>query len=179
MERVVYGVLSRVVAVVLVVVGIAAIIGGNFANGYVKGQLSQERITMPAGAALTTDEMKANLTKYAGTPLDSGPKAQAYANHYILVHMNASSQGKSYSEISSAGSALAKDPNADPAQVKKLADLKTSLFQGDMLRGALLNAYAWWLVGQIALYVGIAAIVVAVILGILGWGPLRSKKTNA
>ncbi|MEA5153420.1 hypothetical protein [Raineyella sp.] len=178
MERTVYGVLSRVAAVVLVLVGVAAIIGGTWAHGYVKNQLSSERITMPAGAALTNDDMKAALTKYAGTPLDNGPKAEAFANHYILEHMNASSSGKTYNEISGQYQTLSKDTNADPAQVKKLGDLRQSLFMGDTLRGMLLTAYAWWLVGTIALWAGIALVVIAVILGILGWGPLRSKSST-
>ncbi|QGF23761.1 hypothetical protein [Raineyella fluvialis] len=175
MERTTYGVLSRVAAIVLVLVGAVAIIGGSWAHGYVKDQLSQERITMPAGPALTNDAMKAALTKYAGTPLDNGPKAQAYANHYILEHMNASSGGKTYNEISGQFMTLSKDTNADKAQVQKLGDLRQSLFMGDMLRTALLTAYAWWLIGSIALYAGIALIVVAVILGVLGWGPLRKS----
>ncbi len=175
MERTVYRVLSQVFAVVLLLVGIAAIWGGTWAHGYVKDQLSSQAITMPAGDALTSDDMKATLSKYAGTPLDSGPKAEAYANHYILAHMNASSDGQTYSQVSGQYMQLSKDPSADPAEVEKLAGLRQSLFMGSSLRGLLLTAYAWSLVGTIALWVGIGAIVVAVILAILGWFVLRAK----
>lgn len=43
MQKIVYGVLARVFAVVLVLVGIGAVFGGNFAHGYVTDQLSQGR----------------------------------------------------------------------------------------------------------------------------------------
>lgn len=109
--------------------------------------------------------------------LDSGPKAKAFANNYILEHMNAASGNKTYSEVSADYMKLAKDPAADPAAVTKAADLRQSTFMGDTLRGILLSAFGWWLVGDIALYAGIAMVVIGAILGIIGFGPLRSKKT--
>ena len=48
MQKIVYGVLARVFAVVLLLVGIGAIVGGNFAHSYVSDQLSQEKIEMPS-----------------------------------------------------------------------------------------------------------------------------------
>lgn len=177
MERTVYGVISRLAAVVLVVVGILAIWGGTYAHGYVKTQLSQEKITMPAGAALTNQTMKDHLTKYAGTPLDNGEKAKAYANYYILEHMNASSNNQSYSQVSGQYTAMSKDTSADPAAVKKLGDLRQTLFMGDTLRGLLLSAYGWGLVGTIALWGGIVLVVVGAVLAVVGFGPLRKPKT--
>lgn len=179
MERTVYGVLSRVASVVLIVVGILAIWGGTFAQGYVSDQLAAERITMPAEEQLTTDEMKDALGQWSGTPLDSGPKAKAYANNYILEHMNASSEGQTYSEVSGQYQQLNRDPNADPAEVERLGGLRQSLFMGDTLRGILLNAYGWGLVGTIAVYAGIALIVIGAVLAAIGFGPLRTKRTTA
>ena len=178
MERTVYRVLARVVAVVLLLVGIGATWGGTWAHGYVRNQLASQQITMPEGAALASDDMKATLTQYAGTPLDSGPKAEAFANHYILAHMNASSDGQTYSQVSSQYMQLANDPAADQAEVQRLADLRQSLFMGSSLRGMLLTAYAWSVVATIALWVGIGALVVAVILAVLGWYVLRAKPTE-
>ena len=40
------------------------------------------------------------LEQYAGSPMDTGPEAKAYADHYILVHMNAASDGRTYAEVS-------------------------------------------------------------------------------
>lgn len=55
-----------------------------------------------------------------------------------------------------------------------------SLFQGTTLRGLLLNAYAFWQIGQIALYAAIAAFVggaIFLVLAILGF--LRMRRTLA
>ncbi len=180
MSRTVYRVLSRVFAVVLILVGVGALIGGNFAHSYVTDQLSQEKITMPSGDALTTDDMKAALEKYGDQPMTTGPQAEAYANHYIYAHMMKSSDGKSYSEVSSAQGACSKDDaQKDTDECQALTGLKTTLFQGDALRGMLLNAYGWWLVGTIAIWVGIGALVVGVILGGLGWFGLKDKTAGA
>lgn len=133
---------------------------------------------MPPEAALTTPEMQDALGKWSGTPLDSGPKAQAYADHFILEHMNASSNGRAYSEVSTEFQTLQKDPNADPAQVAEVGELRQSLFMGSSLRGLLLSAYGWGLVGTIALWAGIAMVAIGVVLAAIGFGPLRSKGQN-
>jgi hypothetical protein len=49
------------------------------------------------------------------------------------------------------------------------ADLQAkadTLFKGETLRSILLNAYGWWTVATIALYVGIALIVAGIVLAI-------------
>jgi hypothetical protein len=179
MQKAVYGALSKVFAIVLVIIGIAAIVGGNYAHSFVTDQLSQEKISMPdqdSIDALDNDEAAAALTPYIGQQMTTGPQAEAFADHYIHEHMMAASGGKTYEEVSAEYIALSKDANADPNEVQKAADLRQTMFMGDSLRGMLLNAYGWWLIGTIAIYVGIGAIVVGVILGILGWGPLRTKK---
>lgn len=177
MTRIVHSTLSKVFAIVLVVVGIAAVIGGNYAHGYVSNQLSQEKITMPSGAALSEQEMKDTLTKYAGQQMTTGPQAEAFANHYILLHMKASSNGKTYEEVSGEYMKCSKNSaTKDTTACQTLGALRQSLFMGDSLRGMLLTAYAWWLVGSIALWAGIGCIVLAVILAVLGWGVLRTRK---
>lgn len=70
--------------------------------------------------------------------------------------MNASSGGKTYSEISGEYMAMSKDPNADQAKVKELGELRQSLFMGNSLRGLLLNAYAFGIMAKVA---GVAAVV--------------------
>lgn len=179
MQKAIYGAMSKVFAVVLVVIGAAAIVGGNFAHGFVTDQLAQEKISMPAQAGIDALEDQASkdiLSKYIGQDLTTGPQAKAFADNYILQHMMASSGGKTYEEVSGEYTKLSKDENADKDEVAKLGATRQTLFMGDTLRGMLLNAYGWWLVGSIALYVGIGAIVVGIILGILGWGVLRTKK---
>ncbi|WCC80916.1 hypothetical protein O6R08_05570 [Cutibacterium equinum] len=177
MTRIVHSTLCKVFAVVLVIIGIGATIGGNFDHGYVTDQLSQEKITMPSGKALTSPEMKDALDKYAGQQMTTGPQAEAFANHFIYEHMKAASNGRTYQEVSGDYMKCSADEatkNTD--ECKKLESIRATLFQGDSLRGMLLNAYGWWLIGTIAIWAGVACIVLGVVLAILGWGVLRTKK---
>ena len=73
-----------------------------FIGDQVHDQLVMQGITMPGGEALA-DLPKADqdaLKEYAGSALDTGPEAKAYSDHYILVHMNAASDGRTYEEVS-------------------------------------------------------------------------------
>ena len=164
-----------VTAVLLVAAGLL-MWAGSFANTTVAQQLADQRITMPAGAAIADPQIKPYLEQYAGQPMTTGAQAQAYADHFIKVHMNAASQGKTYGEVSADYTALTKNPNADPAGVKAAADLRQTMFMGDSLRGMLLNAYAFGTLGTIAIYAAIAAAVGALamaVLTLLGWRHLR------
>ncbi len=186
MQKIVYGAMARVFAVVLLLVGIAAIVGGNFAHGFVTDQLSQEKIEMPTEdgiGALESKESQDKLTPWIGEQLSTGPQAEAFANDYIWAHMMSSSGGKTYEEVSGeyTGAQRSMDPEefAASEEMQALGQLRQTLFMGDTLRGMLLNAYGWWLVGSIAIWVGGGAIVVALVLGVLGFGPLRAKKVAA
>ena len=179
MNKAVYGVLSRVFAIVLIAVGAVAIFAGNFAHGFVTDQLSQERIAMPGEAgidALSDTKSQEILRQWIDEPLTTGPQARAFADNYIYQHMQASSEGRTYEEVSGEYTKMSKDENADPDELAKLGQLRQTLFMGSSLRGMLLNAYGWWLVGSIGIYVGIGAIAGGVVLAGLGWGPLRTKK---
>ena len=166
-----------VMAAVLLVAGGLLIYASNFVADNVKEQLSQQNITMPAAAALETQEQKDALLQYAGQKMENGAQAKAFADHYILVHMNTSSNNKTYSEVSSEYLKAAKDPDADPAEVTALGELRQSLFMGNTLRGLLLNAYAFGTMGTIALYAGIAALLGAALLLVLALLGLRHAKT--
>jgi hypothetical protein len=167
---------GAIVAAVLLVAAGLLLWAGNFATSTVAEQLSDQRITMPSGAAIADPQMKPYLEQYAGQPLTTGAQAQAYADHYILVHMNAASKGKTYGEVSSDYTALTKNANADPAAVKAAGDLRQTMFMGDTLRGMLLNAYAFGTLGTIAIYAAIASFIGAAAmatLSLLGWRHLR------
>src|SRR3954451_17591500 len=73
-----------------------------FIGNEVESQLGIQGITMPEGEALESLPAadKAALEEYAGSPMDTGPEAKAYADHYILVHMNAASENRTYQEVS-------------------------------------------------------------------------------
>ena len=78
---------GAIVAAVLLVAGGLLLWAGNFANNTVSQQLADQRITMPSGAAIADPQIKPYLEQFAGQPLTTGAQAQAYADHYILVHM--------------------------------------------------------------------------------------------
>jgi hypothetical protein len=137
----------------------------DFIGDQVHDQLTMQDITMPGGEAIA-DLPQADqdaLEPYAGSTLDTGPEAQAYADHYILVHMNASSDGRTYSEVSGEYVQLSDEEKASP-EGQALGQLRQTLFMGNTLRGLLLYGYAFATMGTIA---GIAAIVSLVGAGVL------------
>lgn len=163
-------------ALVLLVAGGLMTFASNFINSNVEEQLAQQQITMPAAAALQTQEQKDALLQYAGQKMTTGDQAKAFADNYILEHMNASSDGRTYSQVSGEYMKLAKDPSADPAAVKALGDLRQSLFMGNTLRGMLLNAYAFGTMATVAKIAAVISFVGAGLLAVLGVLGLRHAK---
>lgn len=164
-----------------VLVGAAAIFGGTYAHGFVTDQLEQEKITMPTSAAISAlDDQTSRdvLSKWEGQPLTTGPQAKAYADNFIWQHMKKASNGRTYQQL---GDDIKKAQSEGKSQdeIKKLQDTRTSSFQGDSLRGILLSAYGWWLVGSIALWAGIALAVIGVILLALAFTVLRPRQESA
>lgn len=166
-------------ALVLLVAGGLLLAAANFAHGEVKTQLADQHITMPEVAALETQDQKDALSQYAGEPMTTGAMAKAYADHYILVHMNAASGGKTYSEVSGEYMAMSADENADPAALEELGNLRQTMFMGSTLRGLLLNAYAFDTLATIAFWAAMASFVGAALLLVLGLVGLRHGKTVA
>jgi hypothetical protein len=157
-----------VTTIVLAVAGALLFVGYSFANSNVHTQLVGQRITMPSGQAIDDPAIKPYLAKYAGQQMATGGQAEAYANHFIAVHLKEVAGGKTYSEVST----LAR---ANPNDATLQGQVQT-LFRGETLRGLLLNAYAFWKVGQIALIGGIVAFAAAgvmALLTILGFWHLR------
>lgn len=143
-----------------------------FINDQVDQQLSQQHITMPTEEAFADfDQADQDALKpYAGEPMTTGAQAKAYADHYILVHMNEASGGKAYADVSGEQRQVCSE-NPDSDQCAQLTGLKATLFQGSTLRGLLLYGYAFGTMGTIALWAAIGAYVGAVlflILGVLG-----------
>jgi len=139
------GILAGLLAVVLLVGSVLAFKGYSFAINQVREQLVQEKIKFPeAGTPALDPKEFPGLQKYAGQAVDNGVKAKAYANEFIWVHMMKSSGGKTYAQVS-------EESRANPND-QKLAALKNTLFQGDMLRSSLLSAYAFSVFGVVAGY---------------------------
>ena len=172
-----------VLTVVLVVAGVLGFWGYSFANSNVHDQLAAQKITMPSGQAIADPAIKPYLSKYAGQQMTTGAQAEAYADHFIKVHIAAqgegtSYQGKTYAELGGVQAGLrtqlatalaAKDPSA--ADIQKQLDAVTAVretvFKGESLRGLLLNAYAFWKIGQLALIGSIVSFVLAGLMGVL------------
>jgi len=161
---------GAVLTAVLIVGGVLLMWGYSFANTNVHNQLAAQQIYFPAAGsqALASPQIGPYLNQYAGQQLTTGAKAEAYADHFIAVHLSEVAGGKTYAQVS----ALAQ---ADPTNAALQAQVNT-LFKGETLRGMLLNAYAFWQLGQIALYSAIAVFTGALlmlILTVLGFLHLR------
>lgn len=158
-----------VVTLVLAVAGALLWVGYSFANGQVTDQLAAQKIKFPPkGAATASPEIGPYIDKYAGQDLVTGQQAEAYANHYIGVHLKDIADGKTYAEMST----LAR---ANPTNTEMAQQVQT-LFRGETLRGLLLTAYAFWKLGQIARYAAFGAFAGALLmafLSLLGFWHLR------
>lgn len=165
-----------IVAAVLLVAGGLMAWASNFTTDQVHQQLADQAITMPSGAAIEDPAIKPYLAQYAGQQMTTGAQAKAFADHFIKVHMDKASQGRTYDEVSGALIAATKGPNPDPAKVKQLSDLRQTLFMGNTLRSMLLNAYAFGTIGTIAMYAAWASVIGAaamLVLSLLGLAHLR------
>jgi len=156
------------ITVFLIVAGGLGLWAYNFANSNVHNQLAQQQITFPPAAAFQhaavgteiTPSMIPVVSQYAGQELTTGKQAEAYADHFIAVHLQEIGGGKSYAQLSAEAMAL---PKGSPEYTAAEAKVQT-VFQGTTLRGLLLEAYAFWQMGQIALYAAIACFILAAIM---------------
>jgi hypothetical protein len=155
----------------------------SFIGDQVHSQLTMQGITMPAGDDLTAlpKADAAALKQYAGSPMDTGPEAKAFANHYILAHMNEASKGQTYEQVSGKYVALSDSAKAS-ASGQALGQLRQTLFMGDTLRGLLLYGYAFATIGTIAGIAAIASFVGAAVLLLLAglglWHARRAEETT-
>ena len=150
-----------------------------FIADQVQTQLTAQDITMPEGKALESLPAadREALEPYAGSRLDSGVEARAFADHYIQAHMNASSGGRTDEEVS--GEVLAPDDTAKAsAEGQELGALRQSLFMGNTLRGLLLYGYAFGTMGTIAGLAAIASFLGAALLAVLSVLGLRHARTE-
>jgi len=162
-----------VLAIILAVGGGMMLWAHTFVANEVHDQLAAQKIYFPeAGTeSLNDPAVKPYLTKYAGQQLVNGDQAKAFADHYIAVHLNESTGGKTYSELS----ALSR---ANPDDAKLTGQVNTA-FKGETLRGMLLNAYAFGTMAKIALYGAIVAFVGAGVLLLLALlGAIHARRTD-
>lgn len=166
---------GAVTAVLLLVAGGLLLWAHSFVDSNVHTQLASQAISFPAAGSteLTADpEIAKYVTPYAGQQVTNGAQAEVFADHYIAVHLREIGQGKTYSEVSAQFLQMKPtDPN-----YQQVAQTRQTLFMGETLRGLLLNAYAFWKIGQIALWAAIAAFVGAGVLGLLSMLGFRHSR---
>lgn len=161
---------GAVITVALIVAGGLAFWGYRFANTEVTSQLGAQKIYFPEADSPQMEDPRIGpyLTKYAGQQLVTGEQAKAYADHFIAVHISDLSGGKTYAEL---GALVGANP-----EDTELAQTRETVFKGESLRGVLLNAYAFWKMGQLALIGSIASFAgagIMVILTVLGFWHAR------
>ena len=158
-----------VLAVILLVSGGLLTWASSFVGDQVNTQLSQQQIFFPPkGPATASPEIGPFLNQYAGQ------QAEAYADHFIGVHLKEAGGGLTYAQLSTKAQAAPDDA--------KLAGQVATMFKGETLRGLLLNAYAFGTMGRIAGIAGIGAFVGAAImllLSLLGFAHLRRVAPDA
>jgi hypothetical protein len=154
------------------------ITGHSFVNDNVHSQLDQQQISFPPKPAFAhpkaateiTPSMVPSVSQFAGHQLVTGEQAKVYANDFIAVHLSEMPYGGLYSKISAASL-------ADPTNTKLQGLVQTS-FRGTMLRGLLLDAYAFSKIGAIMLWGAIAAFIGAACMAVLvGLGCWHARRT--
>ena len=155
-SRSLFAAAGAALAAVLLIAGGLLLWGSAYVHNTVQGQLAAQQITFPPASAFAhakagteiTPNMIPSVSQYAGQQLLTGQQAEAYADHFIAVHVADMGGGKTYSQLSAESIA---QPNNT-----QLATLVNTVFKGETLRSMLLNAYAWWKVSQIAYIISLA-----------------------
>jgi hypothetical protein len=168
--------------IVLLAVGGLLLWGSAYIHNTVQSQLAAQQITFPAAAAFQhptatgeiTPSMIPSVSQYAGQQLLTGQQAEAYADHFIAVHITNMTGGQTYSQLSA--QAMAQPNNA------KLQATVATVFKGETLRSMLLNAYGWWKVSQITYIISLAMFglgTVSFLAGLLGFARIRRERPGA
>ncbi|HEY5110968.1 MAG TPA: hypothetical protein VII67_01415 [Acidimicrobiales bacterium] len=138
MQRKIFDTLASAVGLVIVVMllvsGALLLWGYGFTTSSVHSQLARQDIVFPTRAQFAqakagtevTPAMIPYLEKYAGQPLTTGAQAQAYADHFIAVHLSEMPYGGVYAKVSAASM-------ANPTNASLSAEVQTT-FQGTTLR---------------------------------------------
>jgi hypothetical protein len=166
----------------LLAVGGLLLWGSAYVHNTVQGQLAAQQITFPPAAAFAhpkagteiTPSMIPSVSQYAGQQMLTGQQAEAYADHFIAVHIADMAGGKTYSQLSA-------EAQAQPNNTKLQGTVAT-VFKGETLRSMLLNAYGWWKVSQITYIISLAMFglgAVSVLAGIFGFARIRREQPNA
>ena len=171
---------GALLVVVLAAAGALALWGYTYTNNSVHNQLAEQQIFFPPSSVWATAKPGTEITpamipylkQYSGEQLLTGQQAEAYADHFIAIHLSEMPYHGVYALVSAA----ARSAPAGSAKATQLAAVEQTVFQGTTLRGLLLEAYGFWTIGQVALWAAIISFILAgvmLILSILGFVHLR------
>jgi hypothetical protein len=166
----------------LLVAGGLLLWGSAYVHNTVQGQLAAQQISFPPAAAFAhpkagteiTPSMIPSVSQYAGQQMLTGQQAEAYADHFIAVHIADLGGGKTYSQLST-------ESQAQPNNTQ-LAGVVSTVFKGETLRSMLLNAYGWWKVSQITYIISLTAFglgTVSFLGGLFGFASFRHDRKLA
>jgi hypothetical protein len=140
----------------LLVAGIVLTSNADFANSYVRDQLSAQNIAFKTADTLTAEERaRPCLVEYAGQKLTTGKQAECYANDFIGLHLESTAGGKTYAELGVPQSQLRaqvaeaqKAGNTEQAaalqkQLNEVTAQRETVFKGETLRGLLLTSFGF------------------------------------
>lgn len=144
-------------AAVLLIAGGLLTWGSAYVHDTVHDQLAAQQIYFPPQSAFAhpkaggeiTPSMIPLVSQYAGQQMLDGQQAEAYADHFIAVHLQEMTGGKTYSQLSA-------QAQAQPNNTALAAEVST-VFKGETLRSMLLNAYGWWKVSQITYIIALVS----------------------
>ena len=154
--------IATVAAAGMIVVGVLALVGGQYDRQVVHDQLAPQQIFFPKPATNPA------LASYAGQQVLTGQQAKLYAEDQIGVDLTKVAGGKTYSQISA-------EWIAGGMKNATLAGERTTLFTGETLNGLLLGAWGWSEVGMIATLAGWILILLGAALFLL---PLANWQVN-
>ena len=106
-SRSIFSLAATAAAVILLAAGGLLMWGSAYVHNTVQGQLAAQQISFPPAAAFAhpkagseiTPSMIPSVSQYAGQQLLTGQQAEAYADHFIAVHIANMGGGKTYSQI--------------------------------------------------------------------------------
>jgi hypothetical protein len=168
--------------IVLLATGGLLLWGSAYVHNTVHNQLAAQQISFPPASAFAhpkagteiTPSMIPSVSQYAGQQLVTGQQAEAYADHFIAVHIANMTGGKTYAQLST--QALAQPNNT------KLTGEVATVFKGETLRSMLLNAYGWWKVSQITYIISLVVFglgTVSFLAGLAGFARTRRERPGA
>ncbi|MFE1290321.1 hypothetical protein [Streptomyces sp. NPDC058751] len=130
------------VGAALSVAGPVMLLRGRGGRKEIRGELTAQKITFPGRG------LPAELVRYAGRRVETGPEAHAYAR-FIEGNLARATGGRTYAEITA-------ELHASGGDDEKLAELRQTAFMGQTLRASLMSAYQAWHLTTLVMGLGAA-----------------------